>query len=300
MNQLDRGTRVFTRAGAILVLIGAFVATEGITVGKVDALAIVAVLVAGATLAIAVIVAVRQPADERTFLLAGAEAGVLAAGALAIFGIFRTVLPSTSASSDPILGAGLAILLVILWLATDGGGFARARRVVVRTPVAGAPAVPPADGGAVTTAAVEVEAPATPRLNILQVIVAVAVVLTYGAMLYGLWQGAFANLEDKPWSRLVELKSGVEQVAFGALGALLGYAVQSRATSAATDEAEKAKKEKEQAVDVAKGLSAVAGGDGSGAGGQVEGLGADTGDAVADRAVQLAVLRERLRALEAS
>jgi MFS family permease len=91
---------------------------------EIDALVTVGLAVAVFVVVLAAYVAFRTPAQERSVVLSLTEAGVFAAGALTIFGIFRTVLPeSTTFQADPVLGLGLVILLIVIWLLTEAGGF---------------------------------------------------------------------------------------------------------------------------------------------------------------------------------
>lgn len=290
MGEVDAGARsrrALTRAAAILVLIGGFAATQQIELKSIDALVVIGVLVALVVTVLAALATFRTKSDAETTTLGLTEAGVFAAGALTIFGIFRTVIPdSTSFQAAPILGLGLVILLLIIWVATDGGGVFGAPRL--RGAAAGGGGGGDDGGG---TGAPAVTSPLG-RLNALQVIVAVAVVLGFAAMLFGLWTSV--AVDDKQWSRLIELKGTVEQVAFAALGALLGFAVQGRAV-------DKAEEKTQEALGVAKDAVATAspGATTTPDDATVERFGGDsTAATTAVNEAKMEVLKQRIRSLE--
>jgi hypothetical protein len=287
MDPGTRSRRALTRALAILVLIGGFAATQQIEVKSVDALVLVGVAVAIFVTILAGWATTRTQAGEKATTLGLTEAGVFAAGALTIFGIFRTVIPeTTSFQTAPILGLGLVLLLLLIWVATDGGGIFGAPRFRGGNGNGGA-----GDGGAgAARAAVGGGGPGggatVARLSALQTIVAIVVVLGFAAMIYSLWQSV--AIDDKQWARLLEIKGSIEQIAFGALGALLGYAVQGR-------EVEKAKDDKTQAVAVAKELAEHADGTSTPDSSTLEKF---RGDESLARGAKVEALKERLKMIE--
>ena len=292
MDPGTRSRRALTRALAILVVIGGFAATQQIEVAAIDALVIVGVFVAIFVAVLAGWATIRTESEERAMLLSLTEAGVFAAGALTIFGIFRTVLPASTFQEAPALGLGLVILLIIIWLVTEGGGLfpVRGRRNGGNGNGGGGNGVGGNDGDAAPARAATVSGGT--RLSALQSLVAIAVVVAYGAMLYGLWINA--GLDDETaWTRMIEIKSTVESVAFAALGALLGFAVQGRAAEKAEEKADQKEKDKAEALQVAKDAVSVAGGEAGST--DLETFG---GDEDAARNAKVEILKARLTMIE--
>jgi hypothetical protein len=170
-------------------------------------------------------------------------------------------------------------------VATDGGGVFGAPRL--RADAAGGGGGG-GDGGGGAPAATS----PLGRLNLLQAFVAIAVVLGFAAMLYGLWTSV--AVDDKEWSRLIELKGTVEQVAFAALGALLGFAVQGRAVDKAEEKTQEALNVAKEAVETAAPGAAPTPDNAT-----VERFGGDeTAAATAVSEAKREVLKQRIRNLE--
>jgi len=231
-----------TRVAAVLIILGAFLATNQIAAPELDALAVVSALVALTCGVLALWVMALEYRDDpkgHPILPAVIEIiriGAIVAGGLAVFGIWRTVVPGLVGPTytDPVLGLSLILLLVTVFYVTrpmlaasaparataDSGGpgpVPGAASKPSKTPAAGSPAS--TDGGSRT-------------MTVVGTIVAIIVVGGYGWVIATLLTRA-GLAQDAEWARLIDVQGGLEAAAFAALGALIGVTIQGRSTDAA-------------------------------------------------------------------
>ncbi|MBA2719945.1 MAG: hypothetical protein H0U52_12005 [Chloroflexi bacterium] len=233
-------SQTLVRALAVVVIIGAFVATQQIETGQVDTLAWAGLVVASISAAAVALQLMRQPNASVSLADGLGTTGVTVGAVLVAIGIFRTVFKDAATPySDAVLGVGLVVLLVLTFWMTERRRQPAAAPAAV-FPVAGAPGA-----GAALAAPASPPPPAgtsgegTRRLTVLGSLVALVVVIGYAAIIAGLWVRSGAA--DAEWARLIGLQSGIQAAAFAALGALIGVTIQGQAVGAAQDDAAKAR-----------------------------------------------------------
>lgn len=98
------------------------------------------------------------------------------------------------------------------------------------------------------------------RLSTIATIVALVLIGAYLLSVYVLWPRVGATTPETEWLRLVDLRGGLEALAFAAAGALLGTTVQRQATNQAEKRADKNEKGADAAKELAGAVRAVQGG----------------------------------------
>jgi hypothetical protein len=230
-----------TRLVSVVVLVLAFMLTKPITLENVDPLLIVAAVIAA--ISAAALAWMIQSKEDLTWPSAVeiAQASALIAGSLAILAILRTVLPLfVGEAGNAILGLAFVVLLLFVFAYTDrgislpavsrgGNGKGKDDTSTSSKPLTrpDSTVVPTSDQPAKTTAA----GSGIGSLSVTGTVVAIAVVFGYGALIVLLIQRSSVSAEE--WARLVGLQDGLQAAAFAALGALIGVAIQGRATAAA-------------------------------------------------------------------
>jgi hypothetical protein len=252
----DRSSTL-ARVTGVLVILGTFIGTKQIAAPELDALAIVAALVALTCGVLALyVMTVEYKTDPAAHPVLPAivelmRIGAIVAGGLAIFGIWRTVVPGFVGPTytDPVLGLSLIVLLVaVFYLTRPVPGVVPGAAGGAGGPIAPAsPAMTSPAPIASVAASASGEASGPRATTVVGTIVAIAVVIAYGAVIVTLLQQS--SVDDKVWARLVDIQGGLQAAAFAALGALIGVTVQARSTDAATAVAAAATTEAAQSAD---------------------------------------------------
>lgn len=242
------GSQTLIRALSIVVVLGAFIATRQIETGQVDTLAWAGLAVASISAAAVAIQLARQSNASALLVDGVGPTGVIVGAALVAIGIFRTVFEGVASPySDPVLGIGLVLLLVLTFWITEGPKERPGRSAIADAAAgsggAGGQGGDPSAGDVKSTSGASGEG--TGRLTVLGSIVALVVVVGYAAMIVGLWIRSGSS--DAEWSRLIGLQAGLQAAAFAALGALIGVTIQGQAVGAAQEKAGKATEAAEQA-----------------------------------------------------